>query len=90
MANTAPLPPVVVTPPGTTVITYTAATLCASGPALTSTVSQAAANALVPSACPVLPASAYADTTVAVGTSTLTLGSTHLPAGLQPMTLAGT
>lgn len=42
------------TPPATGG-TYTATSLCASGPALTSTVSQAAANALVPNSCPAVP-----------------------------------
>jgi hypothetical protein len=40
------------TPPAATI--YTASTACASGPALTSTVSQAAADALVPASCPAL------------------------------------
>ena len=40
---------------GTPTVTYTATSVCASGPALTSTVSQAAANARVPADCPALP-----------------------------------
>ncbi len=70
---------VVITPP--VVVTYTAANLCASGPALTSTVSQAAANALVPGNCPALLASAYASTSVVVGSGKLTLSVNNLPAG---------
>ena len=75
-------PPVVITP-GTTTVIYTATTLCASGPALTSTVSQLAADALVPDACPALPATAYANTQVvaSVNNGTLTLTVTNLPAG---------
>jgi hypothetical protein len=63
------------------VTTYTAATACASGPALTSTVSQAAADALVPAACPALTSaqlSAIAVNRSATGALTLT----GLPTGV--------
>lgn len=82
----------VVTQPGITptVTTFTAITLCASGPALTSTLSQAAANALVPGNCPALPASAYAATSVAAGSGTLTLTVSNLPSGFTGGTLAAT
>ncbi len=70
--------------PGTTTVVitptiYTAATLCASGPALTSTVSQAVANALVPDSCPTV-------STVGVGVSIGTgnmLTITGLPVGVS-------
>ena len=84
-------PPVVVTPPGgTQSVTFTASTPCASGPALTSTVSQAAANALVPSACPTLPASVLAQANVVVGSGTLNISVTGLPAGFTGGTVAAT
>jgi predicted small lipoprotein YifL len=88
--DSAPAP--VAPPPvgGTTSVTYTATALCASGPALTSTVSQAAANALVPNACPALPATAYAATTVVAGSGTLTLNVTILPAGFVNGVLTAT
>ena len=89
----APAP--VVTPPvgnsngvPTTTLTYTATPFCTSGPALTSTVSQAAANALVPGNCPALPASAYASTSVVVGSGTSTLSVNNLPAGFVGGSLA--
>lgn len=66
-------PTVVVTP-----VIYIAATSCASGPALTSTVSQAAANALVPDSCPTV-------STVGVGVSIGAgnmLAITGLPVGV--------
>ena len=80
-------PTVVVTP-----VIYIAATSCASGPALTSTVSQAAANALVPSGCPALPATAYTNTQVVatVTSGTLTLTVTNLPAGFVSGVLTAT
>jgi hypothetical protein len=86
VVGTAPAAPTTPTVPTTpvvtpTVVTFTASTLCASGPALTSTVSQAAANALVPGNCPALPATAYAATSVVVGSGTLTLSVNNLPAG---------
>jgi hypothetical protein len=70
---------VVVTTP-TMTVTYTATNSCWSGPNLTSTVSQAAANALVPNACPALPATEYSATSVVPSTSTLTLTINNLPA----------
>lgn len=66
-------PTVIITP-----TVYTAATLCASGPALTSTVSQSAANALVPDSCPTV-------STVGVGVSIGAgnmLAITGLPVGV--------
>jgi hypothetical protein len=68
-----------VTPPAAT--TYTASTTCATGPALTSTVSQAAADALVPASCPALTSaqlSAIAVNRSATGALTLT----GLPTGV--------
>ena len=82
-------PPVVVNTP-TMTITYTATSMCASGPNLTSTVSQLAANALVPSACPALPASVLAQANVVVGSGTLNISVTGLPAGFTGGTLAAT
>ena len=74
----------------TMTITYTATSMCASGPNLTSTVSQLAANALVPSACPALPASVLAQANVVVGSGTLNISVTGLPAGFTGGTLAAT
>jgi hypothetical protein len=81
-------PPVVTSPAVT--VTYTATAMCASGPALTSTVSQVAADALVPNACPALPATAYAATTVVAGSGTLSLTVTGLPAGFVNGVLTAT
>ena len=63
---------------GTPTVTYTATSVCASGPALTSTVSQAAANARVPADCPAV-------STVGVGVSIAgnMLSITGLPAGVS-------
>lgn len=84
-----------VTPPvggntPTMTVTYTATSMCASGPNLTSTVSQLAANALVPSACPALPASVLAQANVVVGSGTLNISVTGLPAGFTGGTLSAT
>ena len=68
---------VVVTTP-TMTVTYTATTSCASGPNLTSTVSQAAADALVPSSCPTVPTVG-----VAVSIATDMLAITGLPGGVN-------
>ncbi len=67
---------------GTPAVTYTSASTCAGGAALTSTVSQAAANALVPASCPAATAAQLAAITVtraAAAPSAITAAG--LPAG---------